>query len=173
VSVADDDIQLEGQDSFILGFEDEIEISIWQDDTLTKTVKIRPDGKISFPLIGDILAAGYTVEAFRQEIEKRIRDYIPKAAVTIVVTSIVSPKVFILGEIATPGAYIMGRRMRVMQLLSLAGNFHDFADKNDILIIREINGQQRVFKFNYSMVLKGVELDQNIFLKPGDTIVVP
>jgi polysaccharide export outer membrane protein len=173
VSAADENIQSKEQASFLLGFEDEIEISVWQDDTLTKTVKIRPDGKISFPLIGDILAVGYTVEAFREAIEKRIRDYIPKASVTVVVTSISSPKVFIVGEITTPGAYIMGRRLRVMQLLALAGGLQEFADRRNIMILREDNRQQKILKFDYSKVVKGVEVEQNILLKPGDTIVIP
>jgi polysaccharide export outer membrane protein len=163
----------DGQATFRLGFEDQIEISVWQDDTLTRTVIIRPDGRISFPLIGDIQAAGYTVSEFQQEVENKIREYIPKAAVTVSVTTITSPKVFVVGEIATPGAYIMGRPLRVMQVLALAGGLLEFADRDGILIIRDKNGQQESMAFDYGKVVKGVDIDQNILLKPGDTIVVP
>jgi len=172
-SVADSNLQIEGQASYLLGFEDEIEISVWQDNELTRTVLIRPDGKVSFPLIGDILAEGFTVEAFRKKIEAEIRRYIPKATVTVVVTAISSPKVYIVGQIVTPGAYDMGRHLRVMQLVALAGGFQEFADKKRIRIIREDNGQQKVLIFNYSMLIKANDIEQNILLQPGDTIVVP
>ena len=155
-----------------IGPEDVLEISVWQDETMIKEVLVRPDGKISFPLIGDIKAEGYTVEAFQQKVEKKIREYVPKASVAVIVTTVSSPKVFVVGQITTPGVYIMGRPMRVMQALALAGGLTEFADRNDIIIIRN-NNEQTVLKFNYSEVKKGEKVEQNIVLQPGDTIVVP
>jgi polysaccharide export outer membrane protein len=158
---------------FALGPEDILEISVWKDEALTKQVVVRPDGWISFPLIGDIQAAGRTVEELRQEIQTRIKTYVPDAPVTVMVMKVGSPKVYVVGKVAKPGVYIMGEPMRVMQVLAVAGGATPFADKNSILIIREENNKQVVYKFNYDKVSKGKELEQNINLKPGDTVVVP
>lgn len=158
---------------YVLGPDDVLEISVWKDDTLNKEVVVRPDGKISFPLIGDIEAKGKTVEELRKDIEKKIQVFVPDTPVSIVVKTVRSPKVYVVGQINTPGIYIMVEKLRVMQALSMAGGTTAFADKNDILIIRNQNGHQKTFKFNYTQVAKGKHLDQNIILEPGDTIVVP
>lgn len=158
---------------FSLGPEDILEISVWKDDALTKQVVVRPDGWISFPLIGDIKAAGRSVEELRQEIQTRIKTYVPDAPVTVLVMQVGSPKVFVVGKIAKPGVYIMGVPMRVMQILAMAGGATPFADKNSILIIREENNRQSIYNFDYNEVASGKKLDQNIILKPGDTVVVP
>jgi len=158
---------------FALGPEDILEISVWKDEALTKQVVVRPDGWISFPLIGDIQAAGRTVEELRQEIQTRIKSYIPDAPVTVMVIKVGSPKVYVVGKVAKPGVYIMGEPMRVMQVLAMAGGATPFADKNSILIIREENSKQRIYNFDYNKVANGKELEQNISLRPGDTIVVP
>ena len=158
---------------FALGPEDILEISVWKDEALTKQVVVRPDGWISFPLIGDIKAVGRTVEELRQEIQTRIKSYIPDAPVTVMVIKVGSPKVYVVGKVAKPGVYIMGEPMRVMQVLAMAGGATPFADKNSILIIREESNKQIIYKFNYDKAAKGKELEQNITLKPGDTVVVP
>jgi len=158
---------------FILGPDDLLEISVWKDDSLTKEVVVRPDGKISFPLIGDIKAQGKTLEELRKVIEKKIQIFVPDTPVSIVIVTVRSPKVYVVGKITNPGTYIMVENLRVMQALSVAGGMTPFADKDDILIIRNQNGHQKTFKFNYTQVAKGKNLDQNIRLKPGDTIVVP
>jgi len=158
---------------FALGPEDILEISVWKDEALTKQAVVRPDGWISFPLIGDIQAAGRTVEELRQEIQTRIKSYIPDAPVTVMVIKVGSPKVYVVGKVAKPGVYIMGEPMRVMQVLAMAGGATPFADKNSILIIREESNKQIIYKFNYDKAAKGKELEQNITLKPGDTVVIP
>jgi polysaccharide export outer membrane protein len=158
---------------FALGPEDILEISVWKDEALTKQVVVRPDGWISFPLIGDIQAADRSVEELRQEIQTRIKAYIPDAPVTVMVMQVGSPKVFVVGKVAKPGVYIMGEPMRVMQVLAMAGGATPFADKNSILIIREENKKQKIYNFDYNKVANGKELEQNIILRPGDTIVVP
>jgi len=159
--------------TFYLGPEDVLEISVWQDETLTREVVVRPDGKISFPLIGDVRAEGYTVQEFQQEVEKKIREYVPKASVAVIVRTVSSPKVFVVGEVTTPGAYNMGRPLRVMQVLALAGGLLEYADRNSIIIIRNENNKQRVLKFDYASVIKGKGIEKNIVLQSGDTIVVP
>ncbi|MBC2713700.1 MAG: polysaccharide export protein [Desulfobacteraceae bacterium] len=158
---------------FLIGPEDELEISAWKDESLTKNVVIRPDGKFSFPLIGEVMAGGRTVDELSQEVEKRVRSYVPDARVTVMLTKVSSPKVYIVGKVDNPGVYLMGRPITVMQALSMAGGLTTFADKNDILIIRTGDDGQKVFKFDYSKVSKGKELEQNIQLEPADTLVIP
>jgi polysaccharide biosynthesis/export protein len=159
---------------FLLGPEDELEISVWKDEALTKKpVVIRPDGKISFPLIGDVTAAGRTVEDLRQEIQRRIKVYVPDAPVTVLVLKIGSPKVYVVGKVAKPGVYIMGQYMRIMQVLAMAGGMTTFAKEGDILVIREELGKQKYIPFDYGRVASGKDLEKNIELKPGDTVVVP
>ena len=158
---------------FYLGPEDVLEISVWKDEALTKQVVVRPDGKISFPLIGDVIAAGRTVEALRQEIKDRVGVYVPDAPVTVLVAQVGSPKVYVVGKVQEPGVYLMGRTLRVMQVLAMAGGITTFADEGDILIIRQEKGQQRFIEFDYGRVANGKDLGTNITLKAGDTVVVP
>jgi polysaccharide export outer membrane protein len=158
---------------FILGPEDVLEISVWNYETLTRQLVVRPDGKISFPLIGDVRAQGRTVEELRQAVEDKIKAFVQDAPVTVVVVEAGSPKVYVVGKVANPGVYIMGKPLRVMQVLAMAGGTTPFADKDDILIIREDNGRQIALKFNYGKVADGKDLKKNIYLKPGDTVVVP
>ena len=158
---------------FCLGPEDILEISVWKDEALIKQVVVRPDGKISFPLIGDVVAQGRTVEELRQAVEDKIKAFVPDAPVTVMVVQVGSPKVYVVGKVARPGVYIMGQTLRVMQVLAMAGGMTPFADKDDILIIRKEDGKQKIFKFDYSKVADGKDLEQNICLKPGDTVVVP
>jgi polysaccharide export outer membrane protein len=158
---------------FYLGPGDVLEMSVWKDEALSRQVVVRPDGKISFPLIGDVVARGRTVEELRQVVEGKIKVYVPDAPVTVMVVQVGSPKVYVVGKVGKPGLYIMGQTLRVMQVLAMAGGMTPFAKKDDILIIRKENGHQKVFKFNYGKVADGKDLDQNICLEAGDTVVVP
>ncbi len=161
------------QGGFLLGPEDILEISVWKDETLTKQVVIRPDGKISFPLIGEIQAAGRTVEDLRKEIIEKLSEFISDPVVTVMVIGINSYKIYVIGKVNKPGAYTVGRPVNVMQALSMAGGFSPFADLDNISILREQNGKQIRIKFNYKEVAKGKHLEENILLKRGDVIVVP
>ncbi|CAD7778753.1 MAG: Polysaccharide biosynthesis/export protein [Candidatus Methanoperedenaceae archaeon GB37] len=116
------------QGGFLLGPEDILEISVWKDETLTKQVVVRPDGKISFPLIGEIQAAGRTVEGLRKEIIEKLSEFISDPVVTVMVIGINSYKIYVIGKVNKPGAYTVGRSVNVMQALSMAGGFSPFAD---------------------------------------------
>jgi polysaccharide export outer membrane protein len=159
--------------SYVLGPEDVLEVSVWKDEALTKQVVVRPDGKISFPLIGDVIAKGKTVEHLRSTVEEKIRAFVPDAPVTVLVMQVRSPKVYVVGKVMKPGMYIMGEPMRIMQALAMAGGMTPFANQDGVIIIRNQSGNQRVFQFNYGKVADGKDLEQNIRLKPGDTVVVP
>jgi polysaccharide export outer membrane protein len=158
---------------FYLGPEDVLEISVWRDEALSRQVIVRPDGKISFPLVGDMTAQGKTVDELRKDVEEKIKAYVPDTPVTVMVVKLGSPKVYVVGKVARPGVYLMGQPLTVMQALAMGGGTVTFADTEDILVIRKEKGQQTTYKFDYGKVSSGKDLDQNIWLKPGDTVVVP
>jgi polysaccharide export outer membrane protein len=158
---------------YVIGPEDVLGINFWRDTDMTGDVTVRPDGRITLPLIGDISAIGLTPGALKEQITKVAAKLIEDPSVTVVVRAINSRKVFITGEVTTPNAYPLSRELTVMQLITLAGGLSEYADKKKITILRTESGKQQVFKFNYQDVSKGKNLAQNIVLKPGDTVVVP
>jgi polysaccharide export outer membrane protein len=159
--------------SYLIGPEDVLEISVWKDPELTKQVIVRPDGRISFPLIGEVEAGGHTVKSLEDKLKKKISEYIPDAMLTVIVIQVNSIKVYVVGKVARPGEYRIGCAINIMQALSLAGGLSAFADANSILILRSEKGSQNKIPFNYKEVRKGEKLEQNIILKTGDVIVVP
>jgi polysaccharide export outer membrane protein len=134
---------------------------------------VRPDGMISFPLVGDIMAAGRTVEDVRQDLVARLNKFVPNPHVTVMVTKIMSNKIYVTGRVARPGEFLVGHYTDVLQALSLAGGLTPFAKENDIKVIRRDKGEQRVYPFRYGDVRNGRGLEQNIVLQRGDVVVVP
>lgn len=159
--------------AYLLGPEDVLKISVWRDEQLTQEVVVRPDGMISFPLVGDLVAAGRTVEDVRQDLIKRLNKFVPNPHVTVLLTKIMSNKIYVTGRVARPGEFLVGHYTDVLQALSLAGGLTPFAKENDIKVIRRENGEQKVFLFRYGDVRHGRNLEQNIVLQRGDVVVVP
>jgi polysaccharide biosynthesis/export protein len=158
---------------YVIGPEDVLGIVFWRDQDMTGDVTVRPDGMVTLPLIGDMSAAGMTPDALRMQIQTAAGKYVQDPSVTVVVRQIHSRKVFITGEVKTPGAYPLTGPRTVMQLIALAGGLNEFADAKGITVMRSKSGQTQSFKFNYKDVARGKNLEQNILLKPGDTVVVP
>ena len=158
---------------YVLGPEDLMEISVWKNVNLTKEIVVLPDGKISFPLIGDIHASGLTVQQLRNKIAERISEFTPDPTVTVLVLQVNSNKLYVVGEVKRPGEYTTGHRTDVMQVLSMAGGFTTFASPRKIVILRRQNGVMKKIAFNYNQVVQGKHLEQNIILQRGDVIVVP
>ncbi|MBU0993176.1 MAG: polysaccharide export protein [Proteobacteria bacterium] len=158
---------------YLIGPEDILEISVWKDKDLTQKVGVRPDGKISFPLIGDVAVAGHTVEWVKDEIAKKVREYVPDAVVSVMMLQIKGMQIFIVGKVENPGGSNTIRKINVMQALGYSGGLTKFADEDDIIILRTVNGKQIKIPFDYSEVKKGQNLEQNIWLMDGDVIVVP
>lgn len=158
---------------YLLGPEDVLLISVWKDDHLTREVVVRPDGMISFPLVGDVTAEGKTVDELRSDLVRRLVKYIPNVNVTVAVTKVLSYKIYVVGRVTKPGEYLVGHYTDVLQALSLAGGLTPFAAENDIKVIRRVMGQQQVFAFRYGDVRKGRDLEQNILLQRGDVVMVP
>lgn len=158
---------------YTIGPEDVIGVLFWREPEMTGDHTVRPDGRITLPLIGDLPAAGMTPEALRSQIQTAAEKFLTDANVSVVVRQLNSRKVFITGEVNTPGSYPLTGPRSVLQLIALAGGLTDFADSKNISIMRDERGQVRSFKFNYNDVSKGRKLEQNIQLLPGDTVVVP
>jgi polysaccharide export outer membrane protein len=152
---------------------DKIEISVWKEEDLHRTVMIRPDGKFSFPLTGDISVTGRTVAQVQSEIETKLKKYMPEPVVTVGVTDIGGNTIYIIGQVNKAGAYVMSRQLNVLQALSMAAGTTPFAALNDIIIIRGTKTGQNVMPFRYSDVSKGRSLEQNVLLESGDVVVVP
>lgn len=149
-------------------------ISVWKESELQREVVVRPDGGISFPLAGDMPASGHSVQELREELGSRLKKYIPEPFVDVAVKRLNGNTIYVIGKVNRPGAFPMEHRMDVMQALALAGGLNTFASANNIKIIRrDASAKQMVFKFRYSQVADGENLQQNIILKSGDTVVVP
>jgi polysaccharide export outer membrane protein len=158
---------------YLLGPEDIIDVSVWKEEDLSKEVTVRPDGKISLPLIGDIRAEGLSAEALGEQIKQALTDYVDAPTVTVTVVAINSLEVFIQGEVNSPGRYDLRSNYTVLQALSLAGGFTEWAKRDEIVILRRQGGQVANIPVNYEKIISGEAPQQNIFLKRGDTIVVP
>jgi len=158
---------------YVIGADDVLAVLFWREKDLSADVAVRPDGKITLPLLNDVEAAGLTPEQLRDRLSKAASQYVEDPNVTVVVKAINSRKVFITGNIAKPGPYPLSGPTTVLQLLAMAGGVHEFAKIDRILIMRTENGKPVAHKFNYKDVAEGKKLSQNIELQPGDTVVVP
>jgi polysaccharide export outer membrane protein len=166
VGAADDPI-------YVIGAEDVLYVNVWREQEISRPVVVRPDGKISLPLLNDVTAAGLTPMELEQQLTAGFGKYLENPQVTVIVTTINSQQVFILGEVNRIGRYPLSPNMTVLQALSMSGGFTQFANLNDIYILRKENGKQARFPFNYKEVVRGHHNEQNIVLKAGDTIIVP
>ena len=164
----------EVSEDFIIGLEDILTIKVWKEPELSaEEVIVRPDGKISLPLVGDILASGLTTKQLQERITEELKNFVATPTVSVVIARIASLTVSVQGQVAKPGVYYLGSPMTVLELLARAGGLSEYADKKNIAIIRKVEGQTKYFKFNYKDVSKGKKLQQNIVLENGDSIIVP
>ena len=154
---------------FVVGAEDVLGILFWRETDMSGDVTVRPDGRITLPLLGDLQAEGLRPDVLRDEIQKAATKYLTDPNVTVVVRTINSRKVFITGAVTMPGPFPLTGPRTVMHLIALAGGLSEYADSENIQILRGA----KAFKFNYKDVSKGKKLQQNILLEPGDTVVVP
>jgi polysaccharide biosynthesis/export protein len=158
---------------YIIGAEDVLTVVFWRDKEMSGDVVVRPDGKISVPLLRDVDAAGSTPDQLRARLVQAAAKYLEEPDATVVVKEIRSKKVFITGSVAKPGTYPLASGMNVLQCIALAGGVLEYADTKSIVVIRNDRGQPRYHKFNYNDVIRQKHVEQNLELKPGDTIVVP
>ncbi len=152
---------------------DQLEVSVWKEVDLQRTTLIRPDGKFSFPLTGDVQAAGRSPTEIRGDIEGRLKHYIPEPVVTVTVTGVNGHSIYVIGQVNKPGAIVMNPRLSVLQALAVAGGTTAFAKLDNIIVVRSEGGKQRSIPFHYNKVSEGKELVENIALEAGDVVVVP
>ena len=158
---------------YLIGADDVLTIVFWREKDLSSDVVVRPDGRISLPVLQDINAAGLTPEQLRDSLTKTAEKFVEDPNVTVIVKEINSRKVFITGQVAKPGPYNVTSPMTVVQLIANAGGILEYADAKNILVMRTENATPTSYRFNYKEVTEGKNLKQNIQLKPGDTVIVP
>jgi len=159
--------------NYVIGPSDDLDINVWKEPDISRKVPVRPDGKISLPLINDIQAAGLTPMQLKAQITEKLKKFLTDPQVTVIVMNINSQRVYIMGETNRPGAYPLLPNMTILQALTSAGGFSQFANTSKIQLLRTENGKQKTYFFNYKEVVQGRNTDQNLVLKPGDSIVIP
>ena len=157
---------------YVIGPEDVLSVIVWREQEMSSEVVVRPDGKISLPLLNDVHAAGYTPEQLADIVEKSAKQFVADSEATVIVKAINSRKVYVIGEVGKPGMFPLTSEMNVLQLIASVGGLLEYADKSNIMILRTENGRERRLRFNYKEVIAGRNLQQNIELQPGDTILV-
>jgi polysaccharide biosynthesis/export protein len=160
-------------DSFVIGNNDILAINVWKEPDLSRSIPVRSDGKISLPLVGEVQATGRTPLQLERDITDKLRDYLTKPEVTVMVQEINSQKFNILGQVAKPGSYSLTLATTVMDAISAAGGLRDFAKLKSIYILRQNPGGESRIVFNYKDFIKGKNPNQNVKLEPRDTVVVP
>jgi polysaccharide export outer membrane protein len=161
-------------DSFVIGNDDLVAISVWKEPDVSRSVPVRSDGKISLPLVGEVRAAGETPLELEQEISSKLLNYISEPQVTVIVQQINSQKFNILGQVTKPGTYALTSNSTVLDAIAMAGGFRDFAKQKSIYVLRQnTDGTQKRLPFNYKEVVKGQNIEQNVKIQPRDTIIIP
>ena len=160
-------------DQYVIGPEDVLYIHVWREDTLSRTVPVRIDGNISLPLIQEIKAVGLTPLQLKEALTKRLKEFIESPEVSVTVTEANSFKVYVSGQIRTPGVVHLRSETTILQLIPMVGGFTDWANQKKILIIRKENGKEKRITVNYKKIIKGGDPGSNLILKAGDTIIVP
>jgi polysaccharide export outer membrane protein len=159
-------------DAFRIGPEDVLDVQVWKNEELSRVVPVRPDGMISLPLVNDIRAAGLTAVELREEITRRLAEYVPSPEVSVMVREVHSVKVAVLGAVRMPGHYEVKSAATVLELIARAQGLNEFADRGRIVVLRQNGNETQRIPFNYRKVAEGSEQD-NFYVRPGDIIVVP
>jgi polysaccharide export outer membrane protein len=160
-------------DQYVIGAEDVLYIHVWKEEAFTRTVPVRIDGKISLPLVQDVKAAGLTPLQLKEVLTRKLKEFVENPVVSVTVMEANSYKVYVSGQVKTPGVYRLRSETSVAQIIPMAGGFTEWANQKRILIIRNENGREKRITVNYKKILSGSDPSLNITLKPGDAIVVP
>tara|TARA_R110001606_G_scaffold11354_7_gene49335 strand:+ start:23016 stop:23567 length:552 start_codon:yes stop_codon:yes gene_type:complete len=158
---------------YLLNAGDVLDISVWNEDALQKQVVILPDGMIAFPLAGELVAQGKTVTELQAKLKDKLSEYLSEPVVTVSVTNISGNTVHVMGKVTQPGSFAMSQPLSVMQALSLSGGLSPYAEENNIIVLRQKDGQQQVIPVHYADIKKGKDLSSNVLIQSGDVIVIP
>jgi polysaccharide export outer membrane protein len=159
--------------SYVVGISDVLGIVVWKNEDLSVTVPVRPDGRISVPLVGEVEAARRTPAELERTLTEAFEEFVTSPAVSVVVQEINSHRIFIMGEVNSSGAYDIIQPTRVLQALAMAGGLTDFAKKDKVILLRDVDGEQQRTTVSIKDIQAGKSLEDNILLRPGDTIIVP
>ncbi|HON00641.1 MAG TPA: polysaccharide biosynthesis/export family protein [Acidobacteriota bacterium] len=158
---------------YVIQPSDILEVFVWKEPDLSRRVLVRPDGRISFPLVQDLQAAGLTPAELKEKIEGLLKQFIASPNVTVIVEEIRNYRIYVTGKVNNPGSFTLEKPVTVLQALSLAGGFAEFASESDVKVVRTYGDQYMYLDFNYKDVIKGKNTEQNIVLRSGDVVVVP
>ena len=162
------------QGTYIIGAGDILEITTWKEEDFSReTVPVRLDGMITFPLIDDVKAEGKTTMQVKAAIEEKLKDYVSEPNVTVHLRASLSKRFYVLGEVMNTGEYPLIKNYTVLQAFALAGGFTEWASKKEILLLRNVDGEEKILRINYKQIIKGRDFDQNVRIQPDDTIIVP
>jgi polysaccharide export outer membrane protein len=170
---ASDTSPVSSTQDYLIGPGDVLEISVWNNEALTKLVTVLPDGKIHFPLIGEVVVGGKTLTDLEKELKEKIGKYVTDTDLLVMVQQTGSFVIYVIGEVNRPGRFNLNTNINVLQALAMAGGFTEWAKKNKIKIFRETEDKTEVLKFSYDDIVKEKNINSNIKLKRGDTIFVP
>ena len=160
--------------AYVIGAADRLRIDVWQNDKLSlNEVPVRPDGKITMPLIDDVQAAGLTTDELKAVLAQELAEFIENPTVTVVLLAPVSKRAFVLGEVRNPGAVPLGAEMRVLEAITTAGGFSVYANKSEVRVLRYVDGKELDYRFDYDAYVAGRAPGTNVVLRPGDTVLVP
>jgi polysaccharide export outer membrane protein len=162
-----------GVEEYRIGPEDVLSITVWKNDAMSRVLPVRPDGMISLPLVDDIMAAGLTPMELRNVLAQKLTEFVPSPAVTVVVNDVRSFKVSVIGEVIRPARYELKSRTSVLDVLALAGGFNQFAARTRIVVLRQDGDKKVRIPFNYNRVTSGSADEENLYLRPGDIVLVP
>jgi polysaccharide export outer membrane protein len=158
---------------YTIGPGDVLEISVWNNEALTRAVTVLPDGKIHFPLIGEMVVGGKTLAALEKELKTKLHPFVPDPELSVMVGQVNSMLIYVIGKVNNPGRFALNTNLNVLQVLATAGGLNAFAKRNKIKIFREVYGKPIIYSFEYDRVTEGENLEQNILLERGDIIVIP
>jgi polysaccharide export outer membrane protein len=160
-------------DKYVIGPEDVLSIHVWKEDALTRQVSVRSDGRISLPLIDEVQAAGLTPLQLKEKLTVRLQEFIDNPSVSVIVTEANSQKVYVSGEVKTPGVYRLRGETTLLQVIPMAGGFTEWADQKKIVVIRKEGEKDKRIIINYKKIVSGEDMSANIVVKSGDTVIVP
>ena len=163
-----------GDFDYIIGLGDVLQIQVWKEPELSRSpAPVRIDGRISLPLLGDVVAAGKSIKELTQYLETKYKEVVTEPAVSVMLIQSKSWRYYVVGEIAHPGEFTLDYPLTILQAIARSGGFNQWAKKSDITIIRDEDGQEKVLSFDYDSLIKDRDLNQNIHIAPGDTIIIP
>ena len=163
----------EAEKDYLIGVGDVLEVQVWQEPDLSRTVKVRLDGKISLPLAGDVQAAGKTTGELDQFLEKKIADLVTEPAVSVMLVENRSRRYYVVGQVGQPGEFPIEFPLTILQAIARSGGFQEWAKREEIKVVRRQGGKDEFLNFDYDEFTKGKNLQQNVLIAPGDTIIVP